>query len=268
MAYDINNALERLEENLKNLDSARKQVETTVKASNELLDVVSKYVSSVKELCGRLKVWEDDMRTRGTELGSEVEQAILSINSSCTEIITSFSSKVDGATSAFESGTKGTLDKFVEQNDKLSERVKELNSFKSVIENATKQIDAVKESLEQISKDLKQSQEGQDIMLEDIKQIVSGLPDTIQNGLGSVLQAISDLRKTLGDILGQMNGKIDTINGKTDVLAANITATKNDLTTMVKDTKDEIIQSSKSNRIVLIVGIIIIVLIQLLLKWF
>lgn len=268
MAYDINNALERLEENLKNLDSARKQVETTVKASNELLDVVSKYVSSVKELCGRLKVWEDDMRTRGTEFGNEVEQAISCINNSCTEIITSFSTKADGATSAFESGTKGTLDKFDEQNNKLSEKVKELDSFKSVIEIATKQIDAVKESLEQISKELKQSQDGQDEMLEDIKKIVSSLPDTIQNGLGSVLQAITDFRKTLGVILSQMNGKIDTINGKADTLATNIIATKTDLTKMVKDTKEEITTSSKTNRIILIVGIIIIVLIQLILKWF
>lgn len=268
MAYDINTALEKLEENLKNLDSARKQVETTVKASNDLLSVVSRYTTSVKELCERLKVWEDDLRTRGTELGSEVKQAIAQINNSCGEIMTSFSTKVNGATSAFESGTKGTLDQFVDQNNKLSKKVEELNSFKSVIENAAKQIDAVKETLEQISKDLKESQEGQDKMLEDIKQIVSSLPDTIQNGLGSVLQAISDLRKTLGDILSQMNGKIDTINGKADTLATNIIATKTDLTKMVKDTKEEITKSSNTNRIILIVGIIIIVLIQLLLKWF
>lgn len=268
MEDKINQALVQLGNELQGIVSARKQVEETVNASNELLDVVSKYVSSVKELCERLKVYEDDIRTRGTELGSEVEQAISHINTSCTEIITSFSTKVDGATSAFESGTKGTLDKFDEQNNKLSEKVKELDSFKSVIENATKQIDAVKESLEQISKELKQSQDGQDKMLEDIKKIVSSLPDTIQNGLGSVLQAITDFRKTLGDILSQMNGKIDTINGKADTLATNIIATKTDLTKMVKDTKEEITTSSKTNRIILIVGIIIIVLIQLILKWF
>lgn len=268
MEDKINQALVQLGNELQGIVSARKQVEETVNASNDLLDVVSKYVSSVKELCERLKVYEDDIRTRGTELGHEVEQAISQINSSCAEIITSFSTKVDGATSSFESGTKGTLDKFVEQNNKLSKKVEELNSFKSVIENAAKQIDDVKETLEQISIDLKQSQDGQDKMLEDIKQIVSSLPEAIQNGLGSVLQAISGLRETLGDILSQMNGKIDTINEKTDVLAANIIDTKNDLTTMVKNTKEEIIQSSKTNRIILIVGIIVIVLIQFLLKWF
>lgn len=37
MTYDINATLERLEQNLKQLDSARKQVETTVQASELLL---------------------------------------------------------------------------------------------------------------------------------------------------------------------------------------------------------------------------------------
>ena len=40
MPYDINAALERLEKNLQNLDSARNQDENTVKASAELKSVV------------------------------------------------------------------------------------------------------------------------------------------------------------------------------------------------------------------------------------
>ena len=40
MTYDINATLERLEQNLKQLDSARKQVETTVQASEGLQNAV------------------------------------------------------------------------------------------------------------------------------------------------------------------------------------------------------------------------------------
>lgn len=47
MAYDINATLERLEQNLKQLDSARKQVETTVQASEELQNAVAGYVASI-----------------------------------------------------------------------------------------------------------------------------------------------------------------------------------------------------------------------------
>ena len=47
MAYDINEALLRLETNLKNLDSARKQVEMTVSESQNLQHIVENYVSAI-----------------------------------------------------------------------------------------------------------------------------------------------------------------------------------------------------------------------------
>lgn len=46
MTYDINATLERLEQNLKQLDSARKQVENTVQASEGLQNAVAGYVAS------------------------------------------------------------------------------------------------------------------------------------------------------------------------------------------------------------------------------
>ena len=55
MAYDINAALQRLEQNLKDLSSARTQVENTIKASSDLQKVVSEYVTAVEWLCKRLK---------------------------------------------------------------------------------------------------------------------------------------------------------------------------------------------------------------------
>ena len=41
MAHDINSALERLEKNLSELDSARSQVMQSVNASNDLLKMVT-----------------------------------------------------------------------------------------------------------------------------------------------------------------------------------------------------------------------------------
>lgn len=47
MAYDINKALERLEKNLCDVDSARKQVEKTVACSTDLQNIVNGYVASI-----------------------------------------------------------------------------------------------------------------------------------------------------------------------------------------------------------------------------
>lgn len=53
----INKALGQLEKDLQEINSARSQVESTVKASTELQKVVSDYVSSVQcPLC-----WPTDM---------------------------------------------------------------------------------------------------------------------------------------------------------------------------------------------------------------
>ena len=55
MTYDINATLERLEQNLKQLDSARKQVETTVQASEGLQNAVAGYVASINSLVKEIK---------------------------------------------------------------------------------------------------------------------------------------------------------------------------------------------------------------------
>ena len=86
MAHDINSALERLEANLQNIDSARQQVENTVAASNALQVEVREYTSTINEMCGKVK-----------ETASQ-----------------------------FESKTKVSLQKFVEENNKLTELVQNL----------------------------------------------------------------------------------------------------------------------------------------------
>ena len=53
MTYDINATLERLEQNLKQLDSARKQVENTVQASEGLQNAVAGYVASINSLVNK-----------------------------------------------------------------------------------------------------------------------------------------------------------------------------------------------------------------------
>ena len=91
----INQALMQLEKDLQSINTAREQVESTVKASTELQKVVGEYVSSVKELCIGLQSWKDVLSSRGTALSNEFERAVSEINSSCTAVITTFSSSVD-----------------------------------------------------------------------------------------------------------------------------------------------------------------------------
>ena len=291
MAHDINSALERLEKNLSELDSARSQVMQSVNASNDLLKMVTQYVAAVKKLAASLEEWESSLSGRESELHGELGSAIASIKQTCTDIISAFKVDVDKATLDFKNDTGKTLEKFAEQNDKLAERVTELVALREQIKKATEEIKSVKSALNEILKELKDSQDEQDATLEDLKAKVSGLNEKIENSKVAVLQAIAHSEQSLSAILNQTNEKIDVISGKADALASNVASltticqnidtlvqsSTNSITSTINKAKDEVIsaiQESKAetikatniNRWLIVGGIIILAILQIVFK--
>ena len=76
MAYDINVALERLEKNLQNLQSAKEQVESTVSASAELQKIVSGYVASVKSVLEETILLKEEVATMKSQKIVEIKEAV------------------------------------------------------------------------------------------------------------------------------------------------------------------------------------------------
>lgn len=291
MAHDINSALEKIEKNLGELDSARSQVLKSVNASNDLLKMVTLYVTAVKNLADSLEQWKSSLSARESELHGEFESAISSIRQRCTEIISAFNADVSKATSEFKTETDKTLEKFTEQNDKLAERVEELVSLREQIKKATAEIESVKSSLNEILKELRDSQDEQDATLEDLKQKVAGLNEKIENSKGTVLQAITRSEQSLSELINQTNGKIDGVSTKADAIANNvgsltticqnidtlvrsstnsvntaINKSKEEIVIAIQDSKAEALKSSNVNRWLIIGGIIILAFLQFILK--
>lgn len=284
MAHDINSALERLEKNLSELDSARSQVMQSVNASNDLLKMVTQYVSAVKKLAASLEEWESSLSGRESELHGELGSAIACIKQTCTDVISAFKGDVNKVTLDFKKDTDKTLEEFTEQNDKLAARVEELVALREQIKEATTEIESVKGSLELISKDLKESQNEQDIALEEIKTKVSVLPTIIQQSLESITQAVSCSEQTLAETLNQINGKTDTLainiaNLTTLCQSVNstITSSANNLTNVInnaqddtlktiKETQEEITNASNINRWIMIIGFIIVIIMFFVIK--
>ena len=291
MAHDINSALEKLEKNLGELDSARSQVLKSVNASNDLLKMVTLYVTAVKNLADSLEQWESSLIARESELHGDFESAISSIRQRCTEIISAFNADVTKATSEFKTETDKTLERFTEQNDKLAARVEELVSLREQIKKATSEIESVKGSLNEILKELKDSQDEQDASLEDLKQKVSGLNEKIDNSKGLVLQAITRSAQSLSELLNQANGKVDVVLNKADALASNVASltticqnidtlvrsstngvtssinkSKEEIVNAILDFKAEALKSSNVNRWLIVGGIIILAFLQFILR--
>lgn len=291
MAHDINSALERLEKNLSELDSARSQVLQSVNASNDLLKMVTQYVAAVKNLAASLEEWESSLRGRESEFHGEFGSAITSIKQTCTDIISAFKVDVNNASSDFKKDTDKTLEKFTEQNDKLAERVTELVALREQIKKATEEIESVKSALNEILKELKDSQDEQDATLEDLKTKVSGLNEKIENSKVAVLQAIAHSEQSLSEILNQTNDKIDGVSGKTDALTSNvanltticqnidtlvhsstnsiittINTAKDEIVCAIQDSKAETLKSANINRWLIVAGIIILAVLQFIFK--
>ena len=90
MAYDINVALERLEKNLQNLQSAKEQVESTVNSNAELQKIVNDYVTSVKSVLEETLLLKEEVATMKSEKIVEVKEAVDLVEKLCSDIIGSF----------------------------------------------------------------------------------------------------------------------------------------------------------------------------------
>ena len=123
MAHDINKALETLEQNLKDLESARIQVEKTIKASGDLQSTVKEYASAVKALCVSLGQMGSDWDDRGKA------------------ILDDFENRIKALTKEFSNETKEKVKQFDNQNKALSSSVEKLSGIST-------ELSGIKQSLE------------------------------------------------------------------------------------------------------------------------
>ena len=273
-------SLAELEDNLNKIESARKQVESTVSASTELLKMVGIYVSSVEKLCKGLQVWEKNLNSREASLSTAFETSLSRLNSACAGIQNNFATKVDISITDFKNKTENTAKKFEEQNTKLKESVPELDKLRDEIKKANSDIQSIENTLTQISNDLKKSQANQDVVLNDIKLKVENIPATIN---GYIKNIIAALKQDLTTILNTTNTKIDSQdvkigNIKSELSQVNTLCQKNKtalgtlqtsigtITTAIAKSKDEKLKAIKINRLIIIGGIVLLALLQYWLK--
>ena len=225
MAHDINSALERLEANLQNIDSARQQVENTVAASNALQVEVREYTSTINEMCGKVK-----------ETASQ-----------------------------FESKTKVSLQKFVEENNKLTELVQNLKSLRDEIFKTSTDIQDVKSLLIQISKDLTDSQKKQDEVLKRIDQGITELPNKLDS-IVDVINTISEsLMKEIDEKEVNILSNISSLSSLCQNIKSDLNSSNASLLTAIEKTKKDTTNAINISRWIVIIGFTILAI--LLVVW-
>lgn len=261
MPYDINTTLERLAKNLKDLDSARKQVENTVNASNDLRQTVSDYVESITYLRNEIMEWEEQLKQSQVDLSAEVQNAFTTLKASCDTIST-----------GFKSSTDKTLSRFSEQNTMLTERVNELNSLRQELKSAMSDITIVKDTLAKMTMVLTESQQGQDQALTNIIGKVAALPVTVKGYTDDVVQQMEERNRAFSQkfevTISKADAalqKLDSITGacsKVQTTCDNIKGSVDDVKNAVTALNDSLSKSININRWILIAGIIILAILH------
>lgn len=225
MPYEINSALERLEQNLNDLDSAKKQVEATVNASDKLQQVVSGYVKSLVSVQEALKLWGKELQSVQAGNTAAFENAITQMESSCSEVVCLFKVKLDEIKDGFENDTNGFLIKQKSENEKLAEQVNSLKVLGSAFDNAIQDVNAVKVLLEGLSKELKNSQNAQDEVL-----------DIIKNDIGEISNITSN---TVKGFVEEQTRKFDTLHSEKDVKLKELANSISAVLQICNDIKDK-----------------------------
>lgn len=173
MAQDINKALETLEQNLKDIDSARKQVEDTIKASNDLQNSVSEYTAAVKSLCISLRQMGTDWDSRGRT------------------ILDDFERRGEYLSSQFLEKTDEGITRFTEQN----------NAFTST----TGRLSEITEELSSLRPFLESSQNSQGAILSEIRTKIDSFTESQTRDFTNLSNSLESSQSTQEVILSELN---------------------------------------------------------------
>lgn len=250
MAYDINVALERLEKNLQNLQSAKEQVESTVSASAELQKIVSGYVASVKSVLEETILLKEEVATMKSQKIVEIKEAVDLVEKLCGHIIGSF-----------KNDTKETLRAFDTQNGKLSEAITELQCFQVKLEKSIEVSSSVDTKLDRTSKEVLGLQSAQNknfaSAAKQLESEMEKLDQSFSNASQSLSERLSAIKKNIekNDALGR---DMQNLCSQIDSNVSQIQASIEGLQTLMEEQHKESLKNININRWVLIVGIVVL----------
>lgn len=251
MAYNINEALERLEKNLNDVSSARQQVEETVASSNALQEIITNYVSSLTSIQTEIQRLVSDLEQYKSLKTSDIESGIVRIKKSCETAITSFDNQIQASSDKFNSKVGDIISLFTQENDRLKEQISNFETIKTSLQTSfqetTKNIEALKNDVKKISSGIDLSEKIQKSILaavksdtEDttrsIKSECSGLSEKINEQKNSLEELLNGYSESLKHNVSELNAHIESLSKKSE----SILSTQADLKSLCNKTKSNV----------------------------
>ena len=243
MAYDINKALERLEKNLCDVDSARKQVEKTVACSTDLQNIVNGYVASLDSLVQDIKQLINDLTNYKSLKTTELETSIKKIEDACERTMDSFNKMVADASVNFKKKLNAQVEDLVTENNKLSNEINRLDENQEPLEKAISVSNELVKRLSNLS-------DGVDkYHTEETKSL-----DSIKASIATLTKSVNEQQKNFSAEINEQKGKLANIAKQTNEILTIQAAMKNELF--------EIISKINKNQWIIIIGIVILIVLH------
>lgn len=169
MEERIHQSLLQLENDLKDLNSAREQVEAVVEAHKSLKESVEKYVSILANLQTDSNELLKEITTEYKDNLEKTKLLIKDFGTKCGEIIVSFDEKTTEISAALQTSINNAVNAFDEKIQKLNSSIESLKKLYESFENSIKTIEETKATLDKILEELISSQKTQDEILDTIK---------------------------------------------------------------------------------------------------
>lgn len=215
MSYSVNESLVRLEENLKKLETARTQVEKTVKSHKELRDVVDKYVKGLNSYEDQLKEIHKLLSDGGEEIGK-----------TGTEIIAKMSLFFDNTVKTFADTSEKILKDFQAESQDLTDSV-------TVLKGITNHLEMTLSEILELSGGTSAQLDTFQSQLDSANTKTQSHLFGLSNKLAALSQQFDSLKTQLDSANATTQSKLGGLSDKLDSLSQQLTHTDSSLRSLV-----------------------------------
>lgn len=218
MAYDINAALERLERNLSEVQTAKKQVDETIATSESLQQIIERYVESLNNLNKEVSMFIKEVHNYHSSKTSELSAVVSKIKVSCDNVAAEFNANIKATTDTSFAKLSEVIVKINSENVRLATEIDKLIHQNDVLVQTAKKVNEADDKLDVLAEVLKKIQEVQDITQVNIKTLLDTVSISIKSHIDKEMSIVNSNALNLRTKTGEISSNISIIIPKLDNL--------------------------------------------------
>lgn len=209
MNYDIQTALEQLEQSLQKVDAARKEVDKVVNAYSELQSKTNGFVSGISTVSGNLQQIINTVNNERSINLTNYQQSLENLKNNCDHIVTKTKELLTSCSDDFTTKSEKGVNSLNEQIIRLKGEIDKTSSLSTEVRNTANVVVNLTSAIDSLQKELGTSQKAQDEAIANI--------DSAQKTMSNQL---SDTDSTINNIVASLNGQDNTLAQLSQALSA------------------------------------------------